>query len=165
VTGLGGEIQVESQVGKGTTFRVLLPPTRFEEEVATPPTTVAPPVRRGKVLVIDDEPIIVKALKRLLVHEHEVTVAFSAGEARERILSGERFDVILCDLMMPQVTGMDLHAEFLLVAPEQATRMVFLTGGAFTPGARAFLDGVPNQRIEKPFDTQHLRSIINDRVR
>jgi signal transduction histidine kinase len=166
VTGLGGEIQVESQVGKGTVFRVLLVPTSFDAETtAVPVTVVAPAARRGKVLVVDDEPMIIKALERLLADEHEVTLASTAGEARERILSGARYDVIICDLMMPQMTGMDLHAECLRVAPEQAARMVFLTGGAFTPGARAFLDGVPNQRIEKPFDTQHLRSIVNDRVR
>jgi CheY-like chemotaxis protein len=115
--------------------------------------------------VVDDESIILKALQRLLVAEHEVTLLSTAGEARDRLLAGEEYDVILCDLMMPQMTGMDLHAELLRALPDQAARMVFLTGGAFTPDARAFLDGVPNQRIEKPFDTQHLRSIINDRVR
>jgi signal transduction histidine kinase/CheY-like chemotaxis protein len=165
VTALGGEIQVESQLGKGTAFTVLLTPTSFEDEVAAPLPDVTPPPRRGKVLVIDDELMIIKALERLLVNEHEITTATTAGEARERILSGEQYDVILCDLMMPQMTGMDLHAELLLAMPEQASRMVFLTGGAFTPDARSFLDAVPNQRIEKPFDTQHLRSIINDRVR
>jgi len=166
VTGLGGEIQVDSQVGKGTTFRVLLPAAHLEEEEATASVPdVTPPPRRGKVLVIDDEPMITKALERLLVAEHEVTLASTAGEARDKILSGEKYDVILCDLMMPQMTGMDLYAEVVQAVPEQASRMVFLTGGAFTPDARAFLDGVPNQRVEKPFDTQHLRSIINDRVR
>jgi nitrogen-specific signal transduction histidine kinase/CheY-like chemotaxis protein len=165
VTGLGGEIRVESQTGKGTTFTVLLAPTSSEEEAEVELPDVTPPPRRGKVLVIDDEPSILKALERLLVTEHDVTLASAAGEARDRILSGDRYDVILCDLMMPQMTGMDLHAELLQAVPEQASRMVFLTGGAFTPDARAFLDGVPNQRIEKPFDTQHLRSIINDRVR
>jgi signal transduction histidine kinase len=166
VTGLGGDIQVDSQIGKGTTFRVLLPATSFEEEeAAAAPPDVTPPPRRGKVLVIDDESMLLKALERLLVAEHDVTLSSTAGEARDRILSGERYDVILCDLMMPQMTGMDLYAELSRSMPDQAARMVFLTGGAFTPDARAFLDGVPNQRIEKPFDTQHLRSIINDRVR
>ena len=101
----------------------------------------------------------------MLGHEHEVTIVLSAGDAHRRVVAGERYDVILCDLMMPQMTGMDLHAEFLRTVPEQASQMVFLTGGAFTPGARTFLDAVPNQRVEKPFDTQHLRSIINDRIR
>jgi hypothetical protein len=60
---------------------------------------------------------------------------------------------------------MDLHTDLTARAPEQASRMVFLTGGAFTSEARQFLDGIPNQRIEKPFDTQHVRSIVNDRVK
>jgi CheY-like chemotaxis protein/two-component sensor histidine kinase len=167
VTGLGGAIHVDSEVGKGTVFRVLLKPSTLEEEQAAPTAVVAPPsaTRRGKVLVIDDEPAIIRALERVLVHEHEVTPTSNAGDARKRILAGERYDVILCDLMMPQMTGMDLHAEFLRVAPEQASRMVFMTGGAFTPGSRAFLDDIPNPCIEKPFDTHHLRSIVNDRVK
>jgi CheY-like chemotaxis protein len=67
--------------------------------------------------------------------------------------------------MMPQMTGMELHAELARLAPEQAARIVFVTGGAFTAGARAFLDAVPNQRIEKPFETQQLRAVLNDRIR
>ena len=119
----------------------------------------------GKVLVIDDEPMVARSLGRVLEPEHQVTVVLSAGEAHKRLTAGERYDVILCDLMMPQMTGMDLHAALARSHPEQAAQMVFLTGGAFTSGARAFLDSVSNQRIEKPFDMQHLRSIINDRVR
>jgi CheY-like chemotaxis protein len=70
--------------------------------------------------------------------------------------------VILCDLMMPDMTGMDLHAELARKLPEQATRMIFLTGGAFTPRAREFLDEVPNQRLEKPCDLGKLLALIND---
>jgi signal transduction histidine kinase len=165
VTGLGGEIQVTSEVGKGTAFRVLLPATLADASVEPRLSTIAPPTRRGRVLIIDDEPMVARALGRVLEHEHEVTVAATADDACQRILAGARYDVILCDLMMPQMTGMELHAHLLRQVPDQAGQMVFLTGGAFTAGARAFLDGVPNQRIEKPFDTQHLRSIINDRVK
>jgi signal transduction histidine kinase len=165
VTGLGGEIHVESEVDKGTTFQVLLLPSLRAVDGPTPVLAVAPPIRRGKVLVIDDEPMVARSLGRMLGHEHEVTIVLSAGDAHRRVVAGERYDVILCDLMMPQMTGMDLHAELLRTVPEQASQMVFLTGGAFTPGARTFLDAVPNQRVEKPFDTQHLRSIINDRIR
>jgi CheY-like chemotaxis protein len=89
----------------------------------------------------------------------------SADEALQRIGAGDRYDVILCDLMMPQMTGMDLHAELCRSEPEQAGRMIFLTGGAFTPESRAFLDKNANQRIEKPFDVRHLRALINDRIR
>jgi CheY-like chemotaxis protein len=165
VTGMGGEIQVQSQVGKGTLFRVLLPPTADEVDRAEPAVADAPAARRGKVLVIDDEPMVARALGRALSVEHDVAIVFTAEDAKKHVASGERYDVIICDLMMPQMTGMDLHAELSRAAPDQAARMVFLTGGAFTQGARAFLDQVPNQRIDKPFETQHIRSIINDRIK
>ena len=165
VSVLGGEINVESEVGKGTVFRVMLLPSSRTVDAPAPLLAVAAASRRGKVLVIDDEPMVARSLGRVLEPEHDVTIVLSAGDAHRRVTAGERYDVILCDLMMPQMTGMDLYAEFLRTHPEQASQMVFLTGGAFTSGARAFLDDVPNQRIEKPFDTQHLRSIINDRVR
>jgi CheY-like chemotaxis protein len=142
--------------------RDLLPPSTGGGD---PPATAAAPVRRGKILVIDDEPMVARSLGRVLEQDHDVTIVLDAGDAQRRVVAGERFDVILCDLMMPQMTGMDLHAELLRSVPEQAAQMVFLTGGAFTQRARAFLDGVPNERVQKPFDMQHLRSIVNDRVR
>jgi FixJ family two-component response regulator len=67
--------------------------------------------------------------------------------------------------MMPQMTGMDLHARLLHVAPDQGARLIFLTGGAFTPRAREFLERVDNLRIEKPFDSASLKTLINDRLR
>jgi signal transduction histidine kinase len=165
VSGLGGEIQVKSEIGKGTSFRVLLPPTVDEATLPAPLLVVAPSARRGKVLIIDDEPVIARAIGRSLEREHEVTIESSANVALQQIVGGARFDVILCDLMMPQMTGMDLHRELQRANAEQAAQMVFLTGGAFTHGARTFLDEVPNQRIEKPFDTQQIRAIVNDRVK
>jgi hypothetical protein len=61
---------------------------------------------------------------------------------------------------MPEVTGMEIHDELSRRVPDQANRMVFLTGGAFTAGAREFLDTVPNPRIEKPFDMTNLLTIV-----
>lgn len=75
-----------------------------------------------------------------------------------------RFDLILCDLMMPAMTGMEVHDELVRLEPELAARMSFLTGGAFTPRARAFLAVVPNPRLEKPFDPQGLRSFVRTLV-
>jgi CheY-like chemotaxis protein len=166
VTAIGGAIHAESQVGKGSVFHVTLPMTAAEaSELAEPVAPVGPAARRGKVLVVDDERAIGTAIARTLGREHEVLHIAAATEALSRIAEGDHFDVILCDLMMPVMTGMDLHRELSHVAPEQAERMIFLTGGAFTPKARAFLDSVPNQRIEKPFDIRTLRSIISDRIR
>jgi hypothetical protein len=61
---------------------------------------------------------------------------------------------------MPEMTGMDLHRELLLLAPDQAQRMIFLTGGAFTESGREFLDRVPNPRVEKPFEVPKIFAII-----
>jgi CheY-like chemotaxis protein len=101
----------------------------------------------------------------MLGREHEVDALNSAEEALGRIHSGQRFDVILCDLMMPQVTGMDFHAELLRHYPDLAAKMVFLTGGAFTPRAREFLERVDNQRVEKPIDVHGLKALVNDMLR
>jgi CheY-like chemotaxis protein len=145
--------------------RDLQPPATGPFDAFTRSSEAAPTPRRGKILVIDDEPMVARSLGRVLEQDHDVTIVLDAGDAHQRVVAGERFDVILCDLMMPKMTGMDLHAELLRAVPEQAAQMVFLTGGAFTPHARAFLEGVPNHRLHKPFDTQELRSLVNDRVR
>ena len=165
VTALGGDISVESTVGKGTTFRVTLPPAQLRRETTEPVPTVEPATKRGRVLVIDDEPAVCKAASRILGSIHEVVTANRAQDALERIRKGERFDVILCDLMMPEMTGMELHAELVDAVPEQAEKVVFLTGGAFTARARTFLDGVTNLRFEKPFDATSLRTIVQERLR
>jgi signal transduction histidine kinase len=166
ISGLGGTLEVASEVGKGSVFRVVLPPAKA---ACLPARQVSVPVpvrsRRGRVLVVDDEPMIATAIGRTLAFDHEVVVSADAADALERILGGERFDVVLCDLMMPQMTGMDLHSALSTHAPDQAERMVFLSGGAFTAAARAFLDEVPNQRLEKPFDTRQLSALVNERIR
>jgi signal transduction histidine kinase len=166
VTGVGGAIDVQSEVGKGTTFRVTLPPASFVEPTAPRPNErVIRSVRRARILVIDDEAMIGTAIRRTLSKDHDVVTTVAASDALERIRAGEAFDIILCDLMMPQMTGMDLYAALGNLGREHADRIIFLTGGAFTPAARAFLDKVPNQRVEKPFDAQHLRALVNDRIR
>jgi signal transduction histidine kinase len=166
VRALGGEVTAESKVGQGTTFRVTLPAAPphvavWEPEEGTPLERG----RRGRVLVVDDEPAIGAAIRRVLAPEHDVAVLASAREALESIAGGEHFDVVLCDLMMPQMTGMDLHAELTKVAPDQAQRMVLLTGGTFTAAASQFLDRVPNPRVEKPFDAASLRALVRGLVR
>ncbi len=165
VTQLGGEIRVETAQGKGTTFHVELPlADRPVTGAAAPRVQALAAGRHGRVLVVDDELLVGMAVKRLLSLEHEVAVETTGTGALARILEGQRFDVILSDLMMPDMAGMDLHAAVLRVAPEQAERIVFLTGGAFTPEARAFLEAVPNGRMAKPFDPRELRTLVNARV-
>jgi PAS domain S-box-containing protein len=166
VTDMGGELTVESELGKGTTFRVALPVARNEERTAALPVEQVPPAgRRGRILVVDDEQLVVRGVKRILSKEHDVVVTVAAKEALGLCAGGEKFDLILCDLMMPDMTGMDLHRELSRVAPEQANRMLFLTGGAFTAKARQFLSETPKEHIEKPFDPANLRAIVQRYLR
>ncbi len=188
VTDLGGEILVSSEVGRGTTFTLVLPsatpPAAVESTAPHEPAADAPvlpgepaaeaPVRHdepaaipraGRILVIDDEPPLLRLAGRILSPAHEVVATTTAREALQWMADGQRFDLILCDLMMPEMTGMDLHAALLNLAPDQAERMVFMTGGVFTTAARTFLDTVPNERIDKPFDTARLIALVKARVR
>jgi signal transduction histidine kinase len=178
VTTLGGTLEVESAPGRGSVFRVELGPQLVAatagapEGGAAPPAPAAPPsspppasARRGKLLFVDDEARLCSIMGELLGAEHDVTTLTSAAVAAERIAAGERFDLIFSDLMMPGMSGMDLHAELTKTAPDQAERMVFLTGGAFTPRAMAFVASTPNRFLEKPFDPEELLALVRERLR
>ncbi len=112
--------------------------------------------------MIDDEPLVCRLVERALRRGHRVTVAVTGREGLEKVLGGDVFDLILCDLMMPEMTGMDLYEKILAHSPPQAERMVFLTGGAFTPRAREFLDRRPF--LEKPFDLRALEALVLARL-
>ncbi|MDG6997670.1 MAG: response regulator [Nitrososphaerota archaeon] len=164
VDSMGGTISVESEVGTGSSFRVKLPSISDDSidrgDSAVPTTTS---VYRGSVLVIDDEPSIGAIISRILSEDCEVTNMVSAQEALEVIKHGRKFDVILCDLMMPHFSGMEFHTELSKLAPGQESAVIFLTGGAFTKQARKFLHECSNLCIEKPFDIAELRQIVSDR--
>jgi CheY-like chemotaxis protein len=147
--------------------RVFLPPAGRDSAArrAAPRSTDWIETRRGRILVIDDDATVARGVSRLLAGEHEVVLASGAKEAIDKIRAGGCFDVILCDLMMPDVTGMDFHDELRSASPALAARIIFMTGGAFTTRAREFLDEVPNARVEKPFDAQGLRALVMDRVK
>lgn len=162
ITSFGGEIGFESMAGQGTVFRVLLLPasnTASQRPTGQPVELAAP--RRGRLLVVDDDTNVARAVKRVLEREHDVTVANTAAPVLEALAAGQRFDVILCDLMMPQLTGMDFYQALLRIDTEQTRRVVFLTGGAFTPAAREFLTSVANPSLEKPVDPHRLRAFVN----
>jgi CheY-like chemotaxis protein len=167
VAEMNGELTVESEVGKGTTFRVALPIARKHESKTLPaPAEQAPlPGRRGRILVVDDEEAVARTVDRILSKEHDVTILADARQALALCAAGQHFDLVLCDLMMPDMTGMDFHRELSVVAPQQANRVIFLTGGAFTETARRFLSDTPNEYIEKPFAPANLRAIVRRYLR
>jgi CheY-like chemotaxis protein len=115
--------------------------------------------RPARVLVVDDDLLVARAVKRSL-RSHDVVALASGRDALARLEAGERFDVILCDLIMPDITGMDLHEALARLAPDQARRMVFVTGGAITTRARDFVATTRNEVVEKPFDVAKLRDVV-----
>jgi CheY-like chemotaxis protein len=116
------------------------------------------------VLVVDDEELVGLSLVRLLSPGHDVSAVKSAEEALALIGGGRRFDLILCDLMMPGASGMDLFERLSSIAADQAERMVFMTGGAFTAKARAFLEAVPNRQLRKPLELGALYALLGERA-
>ncbi len=160
IRSLGGDIRVMSSPGQGTTFQVILPPAKTWRRAAPISSHEVRAITRRRVLIVDDERLVGEAIARALAEDNDIEVVTEARQALAKIVRGEAYDVILCDLMMPVMTGMDLYAEIVRAAPKLVGRLVFMTGGAFTPRARAFLESVNNPLLEKPIDTGKLRSII-----
>jgi CheY-like chemotaxis protein len=120
--------------------------------------------RRARVLVVDDERLVAESLRLVLSEEFTVTATTDPEHALARITAGETFDVILCDVMMPIMTGVELRNRIERVFPEQAARIVFVTGGIVIPEVRALLERVPNAWLEKPIDIEGLRELIRRRM-
>jgi signal transduction histidine kinase len=164
VTEAKGEITVESEVGKGTTFRVSLPASRstlpIEEIERSKPKASG---RRGRILVVDDEQMILTVVSRTLA-DHDVVTTKDGREAVARIKAGERFDLILSDLMMPELDGVELHRMIAAAVPEQAKRIVFLSGGAFSEKIQEVLATLPNRQLQKPFLPADLRAVVEEQL-
>ena len=128
-----------------------------------PPSGSRP--RPGRILVIDDEPLLGEAVARALSRENQVIVVTDAAQAVARLERGERYDVVLCDVMMAVMDGIDFHRRVAQTLPAEADRIVFITGGAITTRVESFFRRVPNLLLEKPIDLDGLRALIERRVR
>ncbi len=165
VEGYGGRIEVRSEVGVGSSFVVCLPVSwkgRPAEEVEVVEKDVETEMR-GRILVIDDEVEIRTAIRRML-KKYEVIEAGSGKEARQVLQNDRAFDLILCDIMMPEMSGVDLHEWLVETYPSSARQVVFITGGAFTPRTREYLSKVGNLLIEKPFETAAFKKIVSELI-
>ncbi|HRC57246.1 MAG: response regulator [Myxococcales bacterium] len=114
---------------------------------------------RPRVLIVDDDATIGKALHRLLRRTHDVELASDGQEALAAIRGGQRFNAIVSDVAMPLMTGIELFEHLAREVPEQARHFVFLTGGVQGPVARKLRQtGAP--QLEKPVDISALRDTI-----
>jgi nitrogen-specific signal transduction histidine kinase/ActR/RegA family two-component response regulator len=164
VTSMHGELTAESELGRGSTFTVLLPLPRaiashnieVEDENLAPARSDSSP----RILVVDDEPALAMALKKVLERDHDVTAVTAGRAALDLLLDGDHFDVVLCDVLMPGVSGIDLYRELHRERPHVARRIIFMSGASSMPRVAEFFGAIPNERIDKPVDLAQLRSLI-----
>jgi CheY-like chemotaxis protein len=161
VDAAGGRIEVESAVGRGSTFRVRLPAAAGKTTApGRPEDAPAPAGPRRRVLLVDDEPLVARALQRGLQRAHDVTVLHSAEEALRRLDAGERWEAMLFDLMMPGLDGVAVHQAISARHPALLPRLAFVTGGAFGERASAFLASHDVVVLPKPMEPRRLLEVV-----
>jgi CheY-like chemotaxis protein len=155
VDSLGGAIELDDAPGGGARFTIRLPllsaparPVPLEQA----PAAEAP--ARGRVVIIDDEPQLAKIFGARLAKEFDVQIFTSGRAALEHLLAGDGYDLVFCDLMMPDVSGMQVFETLRAARPGLERRIVFMTGGVFDPAVAEFLSSVPNDCVDKPFDVR-----------
>jgi len=172
VTAAGGRLSVETPAEGGTRVSVLLPSVESASgQLAWAPRLPPPPqrlrfsgsVRRAReqrcILMVDDEPMLLRSVRRLLP-EYELVCVESAKKALALLDAGKPFDLIVSDVMMPEMSGIDFYEALCARYPEDARRVIFVTGGALGHHVGSFLGSVPNMRLEKPFAAADLRRVI-----
>ncbi len=167
ITHAGGRLELE-EVSSGASFLVTLPfaattKGRAGQSEAEALEATAPD-DRPRLLVVDDEPHLLSMLERGLRRQFRVEVVLSGRAAIRSILDGEAFDLILCDVMMPDISGFEVLAEIERKRPELLPRVLFATGGTLDPGARGRLESRGIPILRKPFDMPRLRRLLASRL-
>lgn len=161
VQSFGGTISVDDAPGGGALFTLRFPAAAgpAPRGAATGPVAVpapTPAVRHPRVLIVDDEPRLAALFAKTLEPEYEVRVFTSGRAALAHLLEGAggSYELVLCDLMMADVSGMALYEEIARQRPGVERTIVFMTGGVFDPKVAEFLASVPNDCLDKPFDVR-----------
>jgi CheY-like chemotaxis protein len=163
VRSLGGELTVETEWGKGATFRVRLPSLPGVRHEQSAGGAAVPSYRRRRILAIDDEALLLKAYRRMLADVHEIATALGGRDALLLLEKDRDFDLVLCDLQMPEMSGMELFAAVKARYPELGERFVFVTGGAFSAEAKRFLEQ-DITCLGKPFRIEELLDVIEQKL-
>jgi PAS domain S-box-containing protein len=159
---LRGQITVESQPGVGSVFRVVLPGVGAAVPTAVPPSVAAPAIEpRGRLLFVDDEQDMCDVMQDALAPYHNVVTTTHADQALELLATGQRFDVILCDMRMPEMTGIRFHTLLGTDNPSQASRVVLMSGG-FTRRPGDAPTALPRPLLEKPFAIEQVLSLMRE---
>jgi len=163
VTEHRGRIWVESEPGKGATFIVELPITTEDKQLEMPEPVIEEPkkVAKAKILVVDDEPVIRQLVSQVLTEEgHQVDTMDNAADAL-KMVKNKRYRLILLDIKMPGMSGIELYKQFQKIAPSLTKRVAFITGDVMGKRTLSFLDKTKTPYMMKPFDAKQLKTEIN----
>ena len=153
----GGDLRIYSSLGRGTIAEVRLPVPMAKASTAPEPS----PQPRRRILVVDDEPNVLRAVARQIGQDHDVVTAQNGAAALAILEQDQRFDGILCDLVMPGVTGIDVYDAIRARHPALVSKFTVLTGGTFNERAHRFLHEQHLRILEKPFDLEELRRFLD----
>ncbi|MEM7435210.1 MAG: ATP-binding protein [Myxococcota bacterium] len=160
----GGRVEVHDLPVQGTRFELIIPVDTGLEPVERPrdsrPVSEAPS-SRARILIVDDDAMVLSALRRRLRRRYDIVTGLGGVEALERLEEDPHFDAIICDLMMPEVDGKSFYETVQKLYPELAGCIVFMSGGAFTPRLRKFAASVSNPVLQKPVTREHLESMLS----
>jgi CheY-like chemotaxis protein len=158
----GGRLEVESQPGQGTCFRVALPVLAARSTGEALPARPAPPpdTRPAAILVVEDEPAIARALAQVLRRDGHTVDTAANGRLALAQVAAQPYDLVLCDLRMPELDGPGLYQAFQQHYPHLLSRIIFLTGDTLSPEARTFLEQTGVPRLSKPCRAAEVRHLV-----
>jgi CheY-like chemotaxis protein len=162
----GGALEVH-HLDSGTRFELVLPvDTGFaasEPRRESRPISELP-VERSRLLIVDDDAMVLSALRRRLRRRYDTITALGGVEGLALLSEDADFDSIVCDLMMPEVDGKSFYDTVKREHPQLADRIVFMSGGAFTPRLRKFAASVSNPVLQKPVSRENLEAMLSSRL-